>query len=70
MKKSWSDLSTSQRVGLSIVAVAEFALAVTAWTDLARRPARSVRGPKGVWAGVIAINFVGPVAYFVRGRVR
>jgi len=70
MKKSWSDLSSGQRVALVILAGAEFALAVTAWTDLARRPARAVRGPKGVWAGVIAVNFVGPIAYFVRGRLR
>jgi hypothetical protein len=43
-------------------------LAAAAWTDLARRPAAQVNGPKALWAGVISVNFVGPVAYFLRGR--
>jgi hypothetical protein len=27
-----------------------------------------VNGPKGLWAGVISVKFVGPLAYFLRGR--
>jgi hypothetical protein len=38
-------------------------LAATAWTDLARRPAEDVVGPKALWAVVIAVNFVGSIAY-------
>ena len=70
MKKTWSDLSTGQRVVVATLATLEFGLAVTAWTDLARRPAAQIRGARGMWAGIIAINFAGPIAYFVRGRVR
>jgi len=32
------------------------------------RPAERVTGRKAVWALVIGINFVGPIAYFIRGR--
>jgi hypothetical protein len=48
----------------------QVSLAAAAWTDLARRPARAVNGPKGVWALVIAVNTVGPLAYFRWGRRR
>jgi len=46
----------------------QLALAVAAWVDLARRPADQVNGRKGLWAAVIAVNWVGPIAYFVKGR--
>jgi hypothetical protein len=44
-------------------------LAAGAWWDLARRPADRVRGPKWLWAPVIAVNFAGPVLYFSCGRI-
>lgn len=69
-KKSWSELSAGQRVGLLVPAAIQLTLAATAWRDLARRPADEVNGPKAAWAAVIAINFVGPVLYFVKGRRR
>jgi hypothetical protein len=49
---------------------AQISLAATAWTDLARRSAAEVKGPKRVWAFVIAINFIGPISYLVFGRRR
>ena len=65
----WSDLSAWQKArGLVMVSV-QGALAVTAWVDLARRPAELVRGGKGKWAAVIAINYLGPILYFTRGRI-
>jgi hypothetical protein len=48
----------------------QISLAATAWVDLARRPAELVRGPKPAWALAIAVNFVGPIAYFTVGRRR
>jgi hypothetical protein len=69
-KKGWSDLSPGQRRATGVLGAVQAALAVAAWTDLARRPAGEVRGPKIAWAAIIAINFVGPIAYFARGRVR
>jgi len=51
-----------------MAACVQISLAVTAWTDLARRPADDVDGPKALWAVVIGVNFVGPIAYFTIGR--
>jgi len=51
-----------------MAACVQISLAVTAWTDLARRPAEDVDGPEALWAVVIGVNFVGPVAYFTIGR--
>lgn len=63
----WSDLSSTQQAAIISLATVQVGLAVAAWTDLARRPAAEIRGRKGRWAGIIAINFVGPVWYFTRG---
>jgi hypothetical protein len=68
--RNWSDLSPQQRTGMIVAGAVQLALAAAAWTDLARRPAGQVNGPKGVWAVVIAVNFVGPIAYLVFGRRR
>lgn len=50
------------------LASVQLSMAVSAWADLAARPAEEVRGRKSVWAAVIAVNVVGPITYFVRGR--
>lgn len=67
-RRRWSDMSPAQRTAVVAAATVQIGLAVTAWVDLARRPAPQVRGPKPVWAAVIAVNFVGPIAYFIAGR--
>ncbi len=67
-RKQWNDLTDRQKTALLVAASVQISLAATAWVDLARRPAQKVRGPKPVWAAAIAINFVGPIAYFVAGR--
>lgn len=67
-KKKWNDLSDTQRAGLLVLISLQLSLAATAWTDLASRPAAKVQGSKGKWAAIIAINFIGPVLYFLRGR--
>jgi hypothetical protein len=51
-----------------VAASVQVAMAVTAWTDLARRPATEVNGSKGWWAAIIGVNFVGPLSYFRWGR--
>lgn len=66
--RQWSDLSTGRKVGGVISAIIQFALAAAAWTDLAKRPADEVNGRKAIWAFVIAVNFIGPISYFVFGR--
>ncbi|WP_353815230.1 PLD nuclease N-terminal domain-containing protein [Agromyces sp. SYSU T00266] len=66
--KQWSDLSRGQQARGVIGAVIQLALASAAWTDLARRDARDVNGRKWVWAIVIAVNYLGPISYFLFGR--
>lgn len=67
-KKRWNDFTDTQKTILLALISVQVSLAATAWADLASRPAATVRGSKARWAAIIAINFVGPVAYFLRGR--
>lgn len=66
--KRWNDLSDAEKTAILVVASVQISLAATAWVDLARRPRELVRGPKPLWAGAIAVNFVGPISYFAFGR--
>lgn len=67
-KKQWDDMSTGRRAVTMMLSAVQISLAVAAWADLARRPADQVNGKKGLWAAIIAVNFVGPISYFVKGR--
>ncbi|KXF50416.1 hypothetical protein AXA44_19800 [Rhodococcus sp. SC4] len=61
---TWSSLTTPQRAGLVVAAAVQLGLAVAGWLDLAKRDPREIRGSKTTWAAVIAVNFIGPIAYF------
>ena len=67
-KKSWKELTDAQQTTILVLASVQVSLAATAWADLATRPAEKVNGSKGKWAAIIAINFIGPALYFLRGR--
>ena len=70
-RRRWSDLSQRTRRLLIGAAVAEGMLKVAALIDLKRRPATQVRGPKWIWATVLAVvgsAGVLPISYFVLGR--
>lgn len=67
MKLRWTDLTSGQQAAVLTLASVQLSLAVTAWMDLATRPAGKVTGRKAVWAAIIAVNFVGPALYFVKG---
>jgi len=66
--RRWADMSPAQKVGVVLLASVQLLLALSAWADLAQRPAAQVNGAKRTWAAVIAVNFIGPVLYFLRGR--
>lgn len=66
--RHWSELSDRQQTVLLVAASVQLALSATAWADLVTRPAALVNGRKGVCAAIIAVNFLGPIAYFARGR--
>ena len=68
MSRRWKDLTPGQRRWVVFLGTVQFTLAAIAWTDLALRPAEVVNGPKRRWAWVIAVNFVGPLAYLRWGR--
>ena len=67
--RRWAELTGRQRKAILVAASVQLSLAATAWADLATRPAELVNGRKAIWAAVIGVNFVGPVAYFARGRL-
>ncbi|WP_432845021.1 PLD nuclease N-terminal domain-containing protein [Amycolatopsis sp. CA-161197] len=67
-RKRWHDLDGPERATIIVAAGVQVMLAAGAWWDLAHRPAERVRGPKWLWALVIAVNFVGPILYFSCGR--
>jgi hypothetical protein len=70
-RKQWSDLSERTRRLLIAAAVAEGILKVAALLDIRRRPASQIRGPKWMWAVVVAVVSsagVVPVSYFAFGR--
>jgi hypothetical protein len=69
--KRWSDLNARTRRVLSVAAVAEGILKLAVLIDLKRRPASQIRGPKWLWATVVAVvSSAGilPISYFVFGR--
>ncbi|WP_461023748.1 PLD nuclease N-terminal domain-containing protein [Thalassiella azotivora] len=63
-------MTSRQRTAALVAFSVQLSLALTAWVDLARRPRDEVNGSKLKWAAVIGINWVGPIAYFVKGRRR
>ena len=67
-RRRWSDLSPTQQTAVLTLVSVQLSLAATAWADLATRPADTVNGGKTRWALIIAVSFVGPLAYFRRGR--
>ena len=67
-RRRWADLTPRQRVVVLVLGAGQLALAATAWADLATRPALEVNGSKARWAGIIAINVLGPLAWFRWGR--
>ncbi|MGY1679949.1 PLDc N-terminal domain-containing protein [Geodermatophilus sp. SYSU D01176] len=69
-QRRWSDLGPRQRTVVLTAGALQLALAVPAWADLARRRPAEVVGRKGVWAAVIAVNWIGPLAYLRWGRRR
>ena len=66
--RHWNELSNRQQTALLVAASVQLSLAATAWADLATRPTALINGRKGVWAAAIGVNFLGPIAYFTRGR--
>lgn len=65
----WKDLSTGRKVGVAVVGAAQVALTAAAFRDLVKRPAEQVDGPKLAWGIALLVNWIGPIAYFTKGRL-
>ncbi|MBO3087927.1 PLDc N-terminal domain-containing protein [Cellulomonas dongxiuzhuiae] len=68
-QKKWRELRRGQRVVVATVGAAQVALTAAAFRDLVKRPAEQVNGPKIAWCLALLVNWVGPLAYFAKGRV-
>ncbi|GGC54874.1 hypothetical protein IEU95_09135 [Hoyosella rhizosphaerae] len=66
--RRWYELTIVQKLLVVSLASVQVSLAAAAWADLAQRQEGEVQGSKKKWAAVIAINFIGPILYFTRGR--
>lgn len=56
---------------LRLVSLAvQLALLIAAQLDISRRSSAQIRGRKVWWRLAAFVNFVGPVSYFLFGRVR
>ena len=67
-KRRWSDFSGGQKTAIVTAATLELALKLFAARDLVKRPAGDVRGSKALWAPLLLVNFLGPIAYLAFGR--
>ena len=67
-KKSWSDLTPTQRAAILGGGAVELVLTVVALRDLVRRPSEAVRGPKLLWAASFVVQPFGPLGYLALGR--
>ena len=67
-RRKWSELTERQRQAILAAGVVQLTLQAAALADLHRRPAKRVRGSKNTWRALSFVNFLGPLAYFARGR--
>jgi hypothetical protein len=65
--KRCSELTTTQRAAVVVLAGIELVLTVISLADLVRRPPAPVRGGKPLWALAVFVQPVGPVAYLIWG---
>ncbi|MEO7269672.1 MAG: PLDc N-terminal domain-containing protein [Knoellia sp.] len=69
-KKSWADLTPTQRRLVVAGGIVQVGLQAAALRDLKRRPVDQVRGRRRWWVCASFVNTVGPLAYFIFGRRR
>ena len=69
-KKSWADMTPTQKNIVVVTGVLEVALTAWCLRDLKQRPKELVRGSKALWGPALSIQPIGPIAYLVWGRRR
>jgi hypothetical protein len=68
-RKRWKEMPPARRAASIIIVPIQVGLLVAALIDLRRRPAAQIRGSKRLWTLVVFINWVGPISYFLFGRL-
>ena len=68
MKKRWADLSEVQKIGIILMGTMQLGLLASGLWDLAHRTPAEVRGDRRLWAGLMFLDWIGPIAYFAYGR--
>lgn len=67
-KMNWKNFNGWQKVGISLIGLAQIGLFAAAWMDLRRRGEAGVHGSKTAWQLALFVSGIGPIAYFVKGR--
>jgi Phospholipase_D-nuclease N-terminal len=67
-RRSWRDLSSTQKALVVLGGAAEAVVTAVAARDLATRDPAQVRGPKAAWVPLLVVQPFGPVAYLFFGR--
>lgn len=67
-KKRFRDLPPRSRTAIRAATVVQIGLQAAALIDIARRPASEINGGKRKWVALSFVNFLGPIAYFLKGR--
>jgi hypothetical protein len=68
-RKRWQDLTPQQRAGTIVMTILQLALLAAAQIDISRRSEEQIRGTKSMWRMISFINYFGPIAYFLFGRI-
>lgn len=68
--RSWSDLTSRQRMATVAFGTVQLALTAAALRDIRRRAPSELRGSRRAWRVAAFANWVGPLAYFAFGRRR
>jgi hypothetical protein len=67
-RKSWQELSPRQRAGIGVLGIIQMTLLLAALRDLRRRSDDQINGSRRLWKAAVFINYIGPIAYFWKGR--
>jgi hypothetical protein len=67
-RKSWQEMSPRQRASVGLLGVIQVTLLLAALRDLRRRSDDQINGSRRLWKAAVFINYIGPIAYFWKGR--
>lgn len=66
--KRWGELSTFTRLRFIVLGTIQVSLMLAALWDIHRRAPEELNGNKKMWYFLAFVNWIGPIAYFWKGR--